>query len=151
MRNIPPMAIPPHDPGAREQANEAAAIRDAAVRRVRSATRWLAAGAIALTGVIAGVVAQHNVPAKASTAGGGAASGSAGRAAQAQEEGAVNGESGAASGDEGSSSGYDDGSGSTGEGGYDDGGQYSGAPQAPQQAPQSAPQSVTPSASSGAS
>lgn len=146
MRKIPPMAIPPHDPGPRKQAAEAAAQRDAGVRRVRSTTRWLAAGAIGLTGALAGVVSQQGLPAKAATTSSGAGAAPAGAAsdssgyAQSQDEGSYGSDEG--------SSGYDDGSGGYG---YDDGGSYSGAPQAPQEAPQQAPQSVAPSTSSGAS
>jgi hypothetical protein len=103
---------------------DAAAVRDAGVRRVQRTTRWLLAGAIGLTGAIAGVTAQQTRPASASGAG----------------------ERGAATAGSASNS-YGDDSGSTY---YDDDG-YSGSVQPPAQAPQSAPLSTAPSTSSGAS
>lgn len=102
-------------------------MRDASVRRVRRTTRWLLAGAIGLTGAIAGVAAQQTLPASAS---------------DTSDRGAV---AGASSSDDGRSYSEDDGGYA-----YDDDG-YSGSVQAPSQAPQSASQSVAPSASSGAS
>ena len=134
IRNIAPMAFPPHDPTPRDEATEAAALRDAGVRRVRCATRWLAAGAIGLTGAIAGFVVQQSPPTKAS-----AASDSSSASSGASSS------SSSGSSQDGSSSSDDQ------SYGYDDGGTYSGSPQAPQQAPQSAQQSATPSTSSGAS
>ncbi len=137
------MAIPPHrthsEDSPRAAAAQAASLRDAGVRRVRSATRWLAAGAVALTGVLAGVAAHGTASSSASTGGTGLA------AAQS---------SGTASGyDDGSSYGYDDNAGGYGgdEGYSQDDGSYGAAPQAPAQAPQPVPQPVTPAVSSGAS
>ena len=133
MRKIDRMPIPPHRPIPLDEQARAAAERDAGVRRVRRATRWMVAGAVGLTGAIAGVAAQQTLPASASTS---------------KSATTASSESGSSSGytDDGSAT-YDDGSGYT----YDDGGSYSGAPQAPAQAPQSAPQAVAPSTSSGAS
>lgn len=129
MRKIDRMPIPPHGPIPLDEQARAAAERDAGVRRVRRATRWMIAGAVGLTGAIAGVAAQQTLPVSAST-----------------PKSATTASSSGYTDDDGST--YDDRSGST----YDDGeGTYSGAPQAPAQAPQSAPQSVAPSASSGAS
>ena len=128
------MPIPPHGSGPLDEQARAAAERDAGVRRVHRATRWLLVGAVGLTGAIAGVAAQQTLPASASDS----------KAATTAS----------------STYGTDDGSGYTDDGGdyetddgyeHDDGGSYSGAPQAPAQAPQSAPQSTAPSASSGAS
>jgi hypothetical protein len=133
VRNIDRMPIPPHGPIPLDEQARAAAERDAGVRRVRRATRWMVAGAIGLTGAIAGVAAQQTLPASASTSK---------SATTASSDGASSGYT-----DDGGSP-YDDGSGYS----YDDGeGTYSGAPQAPAQAPQSAPQAVAPSTSSGAS
>ena len=126
------MPIPPHGPIPLDEQARAAAERDAGVRRVHRATRWLFVGAVGLTGAIAGVAAQQTLPVSASASSGATASASA----------------------SGAGSGYtDDGGGYETDDGYeyDDGGSYSGAPQAPAQAPQSAPQATAPSASSGAS
>lgn len=125
------MPIPPHGPiPLDERSRDAAAVRDAGVRRVRRTTRWLIVGAVGLTGAIAGVAAQQTLPADAS------------------QSGAASAASGYASNDTGR---YDDGGGYADDGGYgeDDGG-YAATPQAPAQAPQSAPQAA-PSTSSGAS
>lgn len=148
------MAIPPHERSPLAETARAASTRDAAVRRVRSATRWLLAGAVGLTGALAGVVAQQTVPAKASTSGS-TASGSSG---PGTPDGSSSGEAAATSqGSTDDGGGYAEGQGTYGnqeEGGqgYDDGsGEYQGAPQASQQAPQQAPQYTPPAVSSGAS
>lgn len=127
MRKIERMPIPPHGPIPLDEQAHAAAERDAGVRRVRRATRWLVVGAVGLTGSIAGIAAQQTLPASASTS-----------------EAATTASS---------TYGTDDGGGYETDDGYeyDDGGSYSGAPQAPAQAPQSAPQATAPSATSGAS
>jgi hypothetical protein len=140
VRKILLMAIPPHEASPLAEAARAAAERDAGVRRVRRATRWLAAGAVGLTGALAGVVAQQTLPASASST----------RAAAATAQGSASSEaSGGYATEDGSAYGSDDGSYANGY--EDDGGTYSSAPQAPAQAPQPAPQTVAPSASSGAS
>jgi len=132
------MPIPPQDPAPFDAAPppdpaQAASARDAGVRRVRRTTRWLLAGAIGLTGAIAGVAAQQTLPANTSDATGGTSAS-------------------AAPSDDGAAYSDDDGS-YSGDGGYayDDDDGYSGSVQAPTQAPQSASQSTAPSVSSGAS
>lgn len=129
MRKIDRMPIPPHGPIPLDEQTRAAAERDAGVRRVHRATRWLVVGAVGLTGAIAGVAAQQTLPVSASASSDATASASASDAGYTDD------------GEYESDDGYE----------HDDGGSYSGAPQAPAQAPQSAPQAAAPSASSGAS
>jgi hypothetical protein len=135
VRKIARIAIPPHEASPTAAAARAAAERDAGVRRVLRATRWVAAGAIGLTGAIAGVVAQQTLPASASST----------RGATAAAEGHAGG--GHGSTDNGST----DGGYASGSAGDSGDGAYAAAPQAPAQPPQPAPQAVAPSASSGAS
>lgn len=149
------MPTPPHERSALAETARAASTRDAAVRRVRSATRWLLAGAVGLTGALAGVVAQQTLPAKASTPSSSSSSSATGSSPSGE---APSGEAaGTAQGSSDDGGGYAEGQGSYGgqeEGGqgYDDGsGEYQGAPQAPAQAPQQAPQYTPPAVSSGAS
>jgi len=130
-------------PGGERERRALAAARDAGVFRIRRLTRWTATGALALTGVCAGLAAHATASAKHR------ASRSAGTTSRAQAETQQ-----APSGTEqdpytdgegyGGGYGYDDGSGS--EGSYGSG---SAAPQAPQQAPQQS--TSPPAASTGAS
>lgn len=121
---------------------DAASQRDAGIHRVKRTTRWLTTGAVALTGLFAGLAAQATHSSASHAASGGSQATPNGvSAATAQQDPSVGTDA---------ASGYGEGE-SEGDDGYGEQAPAQSAPAAPAQAPQYSAPSTPPQASSGAS
>jgi hypothetical protein len=121
----------PGEPGSEERAS----LRDAGLRRLRDARRWIAGGAVVLTGAFAGLAAlasKHDGSATASAS-------SAGSQQASQAQGTADGNS------------FDEDNGFGDDGGGVDRSGGGARLQGPSQLPEQAPGSAAPHSSSGAS